>query len=177
MINLIPPEGKKVVQREYSMRVGTIAAFVCAFSLLVSAAALIPTYVLLIEADKATAASEDKSVPEKVEHYTETVDALKASMMITSQLGKPVDTLQASKIISHLESALSPEIVLEGMHFSEDKNKAHVEVLGTARSREALRQFVETLKKDVFFVDVQVPVSDLARDTDLIFTATIIVRL
>lgn len=156
------------------MRIVAVAGFVTTFSLLVSAIALVPTYVLFLEPVAATEGAAQKSPDE--EQYVQIADTLKTSMGYVTQLSKPVESIETSKIVSHIEGALSPKVAVTSMHFSLDKGKAHIEARGTAQTRESLRQFLDALKKDTFFADAQIPISDLAKDTNLVFTLTLTQR-
>lgn len=174
MINLIPPEGKRVVRKEYVLRVYTVAGVVLSIALFVSAAALVPTYVLFLSSP--TPETSSKVTEPNSEEYARVTATLEAAMKVATQLQKPVPGLETSKIVSHIEAAVSPDITLEGMHFSQDAKQVRVEALGVARTRESLQAFIAALKKDTFFSDAQVPVSNLIKDTDLLFTLTITLR-
>lgn len=171
MINLLPPQGKKVLHREYVLRVVAVAGFVMSFSLLASAAALVPTYVLFSIPETPT--TESKEGERGVEEYADITETLTNSMRTVQYLGKPVESIKASEIISHIEKALSEKITLEGIRFLSEKETVRVEVRGNAETRESLRTLLEKAKRDPFFADAQVPVSDLARDTNVVFTLTL----
>ena len=174
MINLLPPQGKKLVAREYIFRVSAVAGFVCAFFLLASAVALVPTYILFSPSG-AGPSQEEKGVPSE-EEYMQLVAELKEASGIAAQLNKKINTVAASSVVTHIEDALFPDITLAAITFSEEAAQVRISVRGTARTRESLRSFLDTLKKDPFFADAQVPVSELARDTNVQFTMTLTLK-
>lgn len=175
MINLLPPQGKKRVTREYIVRVCTVAGILFSFSLVASAAALVPTYVLFMGTG-ARLEREEKKFSQDEEEYAHISEVLKTATEVAQQLQKPVVTIEAAEIVSHLETALFADIVLDGVQLSQNKAEVQIQARGTARTRESLQHFLNTLKHDQFFSDAQIPVADLAKDTNALFTITLVRR-
>ncbi len=176
MINLIPQAGKDVVRREYFLRVGTVFGFLCAGALVAGGLLLLPTYALVTRQlhSVIVAGVEEKDAEAD---YARQVSELDEAEKIAGQLlvsgGR---SASASSILTHIEASISPEVVLTNLSVTETKEGAAVTARGTATTRESLRRFVEGLKRDAFFADAVVPVSDLARDTNLSFTVTLTLR-
>ena len=171
MINLIPPQGKKLVAREYGARVAAVACASVALALVASTVALVPSYVLFSSSRNAQAPIEDVAG----EEMREVEAGLRKAMALTQQLQDTTQSLEPLAIVNHVESAVSSAIVIESFALSHEK-ATHIQVRGSATTRESLRQFIEALKRDSFFADAQVPVSDLAPDTNLDFTVTLTLR-
>lgn len=174
MINLIPPQGKTLVKNEYIVRVVAVGCLSVAVALIISTIALLPAYVLFSSAYAVTplAGTEDAHT----ERATAEVErSLNEATAFAEQLQKTTGSLATLDILTHIESAVSPAIVLENFIFSEEGG-AVIRARGTATTRESLRKFIETLKRDAFFADASVPVSDLARDTEVVFTVTLTLR-
>ncbi len=176
MINLIPSEAQSLVRREYLMRVYTVWALLFAGAILVGATLLIPTFVLF---SKQVLIDEDIKIENATTDadYTKTVEELKRATMLADRLSTVGSTVLASDIVAHVEGARSEHVSLENLSITYEKKVSRIEVRGIAETREALSLFLETIKRDAFFLDAQVPVSDLARDTKLPFTATLTLRM
>ncbi len=175
MINLIPPQCKTLVKKEYLFRVSAVASIIIACALFASAIALLPAYVLLGAHVGSMTKINEESVQKNAE-YIRATEELEKTALLVAQLAKGTHPVSPTEVLIHIEQALSSEVALEGISLSLDATKIQVQARGTAKSRESLRLFLETLKKDTFFADAQVPVSDLARDKNLIFTLTLTLK-
>jgi len=171
MINLIPPQGKKLVAREYGVRVAAVACASIALALVASTVALVPSYVLFSSAPQA----QVPAVEGVEERMLEIETGLKKAKALARHLRGTTPSLAPLAIVTHVESAVSPAIFLESFSLSHEKVTL-IQVRGRAETRESLRQFIETLKRDAFFVEAQVPVSDFAPATNLDFTLTLTLR-
>jgi hypothetical protein len=170
MTNLIPPDGVRVVRKEYAVRVLSVWAFVLAVAIGLSALMLLPTYVLISEQLRITdaeAAIEDDA------HAIATSE-LEEAQAIADRLTVVRDPIAASVIVEHIERALAPEIKLRSLHIAPSGTDSTVQVVGVAMNRESLQRFIGRLKDDPFFRDASVPVSDLARDVDPPFVLTLV---
>lgn len=175
MINLIPQAAKANLRKEYIVRALSVWALLISLALFASGVLLLPTYVLYTkQIHTATAASE--SLKEKDASFKTIESTLTEANAFATQLSKSLDSVKASDILTHIEDALPSEVVLEGLNVVQEKNTLRIEARGTARTREALRHFTDALKRDAFFADAQVPISDLAQDTNLSFTVSLTLR-
>ena len=175
MINLIPENAKSRVRREYLARTGAVWLFLFATALTASAIFLMPTYVLYIR--QSGDLHTDKTEPEgRAEEYARITASLEEAAVFAQQLSQKDASITASEILTHVERARNEGVTLLGLYAAREKEKVKIEVRGAARSRESLRTFQDALRRDAFFLDAQVPVSDLARDTDLTFTMTLTLR-
>lgn len=180
MINLVPPQGKKLITREYLVRVFSVGALSLSLALVASTVALAPAYALFSvpSAAPSVAGVASTSTALSNESHTEpkATELLSAAMILAHQLQRSKDTIAAFDVVTHIESALSPAIHTDSMSFSEDKSGVLVQLHGIAATREGLKQFIDALKKDTYFTNAQVPVSDLAHDVDAAFTMTLNIR-
>ncbi len=174
MINLIPPGGKKRVNTEYVTRALSLWVFLLACALLGGALLLVPTYVLLQKQIFIAGTSEDggRSKGEEFEVMTKT---LKETNVFAAQLSQSMDSVRASDILAQVSAALSQGVDLRGLSITDAGEGKGVSIIaqGTASTRQSLRAFLDKLKQGGFFQDAQVPISDLAPDTNLVFTATL----
>lgn len=173
MINLIPTSAKRMVHREYLVRVVAVWSLLCAGSLFASALLLMPTYVLYSQQlghNEASVAVFDEG------QYTMMRDTLTEANVFAEQLSRSLTSVKASEILSHIESAKPDGVELRGLYVMGDKDKMRIEVKATAATRERLRTFLDALRRDAFFATADVPVSDLAKDTNLAVTVSLTLR-
>jgi hypothetical protein len=168
MINLIPPDGKRTVRKEYIARVASVWLFIAALAIASGALMLFPTYILVAQQltiDASNAVSD--------EAYNQALKELNLAQALATKLAAPQRGVPAADILAHAEDALEDGVVLRGISIESVGGVPSVQAVGTAQTRELLRRFIANLESDPFFTDASVPVSDLARDVDLVFTLTL----
>lgn len=171
MINLIPPDGVRVVRKEYIMRVLSVWAFIIAIVVVLAALMLLPTYVLVAEQLRII----DTAATVEDEAHAIVTEELKTAQAIAEKVKVARDPIAASVIFDHIESGLAPEITLRSILVSPQGTDSAVQVVGVAMNRESLQRFIGRLKSDPFFKDASVPVSDLARDINPPFVLTLVI--
>lgn len=172
MINLLPPEAKGAMRKEYIVRLLSVWAALCGCALVGASFLLLPTYLFysnqIRNSIKETSASE-----EKLQAFEHMRVSLSEAQTFAKRLSLSIESVKASDILTHIEDALTEEIALEGLQIVQEEKGTRIEVRGKARTREALRVFLKRIESDTYFLDAQVPVSDLAKDTNLLFTMTV----
>ena len=177
MINLIPPHARKYVQVEYWIRVGTVYFLLLSVTLVMVAALLIPTYVLI---------TSQLQVYE--EQYTET-EAQNASyaeleQIVTVANATAQRVLQRAKepsfstLLEELSAVTDASIRLNTVTMNRDpktKNIEQVQISGDASTREALAAFRNALEAHERFASAELPLSNLAKDKDVPFNITIVI--
>lgn len=173
MINLIPPEGQKVVKREYIFRVGGTLAFLFGGVLVALAIAFIPTYVL-VDAQIKTLLAEAKRDKVEAESFAEADAEVKMTKSLIRQLRSLPPGIMVSGAIGVIQN-LAPFGVTLGTFVVDEKDGKieSIKVQGTATTREALIRFKNALEASDMFAKAEVPIADLARDIDLPFMITL----
>lgn len=174
MINLIPPEAEKVAKHEYILRVGGILAFLLSAVLLIFTIALVPTYVLIsAQIDTSIQQTEDAGLDEEFKKADAEVVLTKAFI---DHIRTKEQRVQPSVIIESITDAVPPGISL-GLFVTKQNEKTGViekiDLQGIASTRELLAQFKSAVEEASLFVKAEVPIADLARDTNLPFTMSI----
>jgi len=172
MINLIPPQGKVLVRREYAIRALSVGLILAAGAICASAVALVPAY-LLLRSQETHAIEKVADTSDSQTSYQDAQEALNAASVLVRQLDADSLAVSPRQVIARIEAQVTPAVIIQGLSFASSQSPLRVEVRGRAQTREDLRLFIDTLKDDPFFSDASVPVSDLARSTDLMFTATV----
>lgn len=173
MINLIPPAGHRVVKREYILRVGATYAFLFGLVCFVLGVAYVPTYVL-IKAQIDTMSI----VTERERGEGETLKIIENEIRMThevlTQLQSVKDSITPSDAIGAIEKATPTGVSFKTFTISETKgNITAIQVQGVATTRETLIRFKRDVEELEIFSTAEVPISDLAKDTNLPFTMTV----
>jgi glutathione S-transferase len=175
MSNLLPPEGKKTVKTEYWVRTASVWAIL--WSLVFGAIVLMlgSTYMLLSSRLETVRAETAQKANDATTSFQEAKNAILRANTFATKLAKTSSLPATSRVLSELDHELSSEIALTAVALAPNDKTLELEVRGVAKTREALAQFVERLKRNPYFADARVPVSDLARATDAPFGITVII--
>jgi Tfp pilus assembly protein PilN len=172
MINLIPPVARKNLVREYWARVITVWMFLAGTASLIILLLLLPTYVLIgvqISALKQIVASSS----EKSSSYDLSAAALlEANRQAQLLVGTP-ELTPFSAYSSQLESLASGGVVLKEERFSRKGDGGTIQISGVASTRQSLADFRDSIEADDNFTNVDLPISSLIKDRDLLFSMQI----
>lgn len=168
MINILPESGRSIVRREYRTRLVAMFLFLLALLSLAVAVMLLPAYLFAtVEAEQAeleetrllsAKAAGAKTDAEVIVAVNEQIVGLEAFMMAP----KPSEAL-----IETLKSA-GPSIEL--VRVSYEGGASTISLSGKATSRDALLQFSKALQKLPIVDAVDLPVGDLAKNTNVSFS-------
>lgn len=172
MINLIPPKGEGVVRREYILRVSATYAVLLGCTVSVFAIGLVPIYILVqahIGALKVEAATQtDTELLKRAE------GEIREIKEVLAQLRSQEQTVHASTVFKNIETLAPGGVTFKTLTCGYDSDTiTTIIVTGTATTRETLIRFKKALETSETFSSAEVPIADLAKDTNLPFTMTI----
>lgn len=175
MINLIPTSAKKSVLVEYWLRVVTVWFLVWSVAFVLAVAILVPAYVLIDSQINAYADSA-KIASEKVASYESVSKDLVRSSQQAGTILEKIKVTPLSKYLSNFNSMQTNEITITEMIVSRDeKGVTPISIVGTAKSRQALASFREQLLETTYITEVDLPISNLAKDRDIQFSIIVTV--
>lgn len=173
MINVLPESGRQVVRREYYLRLVALAFIALGGAALVSAAALVPAYVQ---------GREEKGNTAKQLELAEVAAQREAQSFIAKDIalaGKALPVVEAhlagsrpSLYIAEILAARNPSVLISHIEFGGGEIPA-VKVSGTALTRDALLAFSRSLSQIKGVPQVDLPVSNLAKNEDAPFFLTV----
>ena len=173
MINLIPPEGHKIVRREYLLRVFATALFLFGFVCIILTVALLPKYLRIGTMIHAFAL-ETQKVGNKDAAFLEAEKEVLVTRDILLQLKMSKESVTASEAIEEIQKHAPPEVVFK--NFSTellDGVIERVKMQGVAPTREDLLHLKVAIEESEMFETAEVPISDLALDINVPFSITI----
>ncbi len=175
MINLIPPDSKKTIKREYLVR--TVTVWMALFSIvgIVTVVLLTPTYVLLSKSLEAkTLEIQETDEDFDSDAYQALRTEFKMAHQIAQRLAITSTSTPASAILADIQAVQTDDIMMTGFTYESDGAVVKkVEVRGIASTRAALAAFSATLEQNPRFARADVPVSSLTNDRDLPFVLNI----
>ncbi len=173
MTNLIPPEARTRIVAEYWLRVATILLFLVAVAALAVIAFLLPSYVL-VTAQVQSFAAEVEIAKASVAHS----DGTARMLVIAGDQARLLVQAEQTKRFSDIISAVSSKTV-EGIEVTEygfsraGDALAPVRIGGTAATRQALAAFRDALLDHAEVTEVNLPISNFAKDRGIQFSLTI----
>ncbi|MEN9920843.1 MAG: hypothetical protein RL538_736 [Candidatus Parcubacteria bacterium] len=176
MINLIPPEAKKRVTKEYWLRVVSVWSLSGTMALIASICILVPAYVLItiqISANEGVSQAASEKVAE-FESVTKELSVAnqKAKAVLENNRFEPV-----SPLVAMVRAHESAEVRVSQITVSRTKDGfAPIVVAGEADSRQALAAFRDRLLNEPNVSGVDLPISNLAKDKEIQFSLTITVK-
>ena len=171
MINLLPPEGKKRVLKNYWLRVLSVYFNLLGSAFFVTSALLLPTYFYVsfqIKALGTEMSNEDVESLKKVEASISDANEISELLLDTP------DTVNDSDVINQI-LAFSDGLVSIGTIKIQKKDRkiSEVTVSGTANDRSSLVSFRDSAEQHQYFDEVNLPLSNLAKDQDIPFSLTL----
>lgn len=177
-MNLLPQKEKMENQREYFYRFSTVLAGALAVSLLIGGGLLLPSYFLgrakltelkinLASLKNPRDGNDSEMVSKILETAAQRVDFLLAQPNLSL-------TAAAEKITNKKPTGVQ----INGLSYHPQEAalswSAAIALTGIANSREMLVAFVKALQTESIFTDINVPVSNFAKDRNIEFSLTII---
>jgi hypothetical protein len=174
MLNLLPRDEKKHIKGEYVKRLSIVVFGGILSTMFVGLTLLLPAFFLsevrenaLIEQSIDMGKSTEGSGREELER-------------ILDETQQKIDILTAKKDETPLRSIFdailrhrTEGVELTGLFYTKDGETVTLTTSGVALRRNDLLQFSRTLEEDPLFTDIELPVSNLANDSNILFTVSI----
>lgn len=175
MFNLLPPNEKQNIIKEYSSRKFILMGIFAAALGLIGFVSLIPAYLLsearLREVTGDLARLEGKDSANVMTELTKSLSQVNLKLSI---LKTAPSEHAANDLLKMVIDERGGGIRVSGFLYKRNLDKDSViSVNGVARDRESLSQFVERLKKNPLFSKVDLPVSNFAKDKNTEFSLQI----
>lgn len=176
MINLLPLEQKREIEKAHRFRLATVYVFFLALTLLIGVVSLLPAYFITDIKEKA--ALEEVSILENSTESTEreqiNAELLQAKELLSALTGEESRT-PFYNVVEEIASYTGDSIELTNMSYVRAFGEAEstVSIGGRALTRDDLLAFTSALKEDELFNEVVLPVSSLAKDQDIEFNIEI----
>ncbi len=177
MLNILATAEKKKILDEYRLRLATVAIFALGMLVLASSVLLAPSYFLAVakyndaQGTLAILEGNDKLGGQEKD-VNATVQALNKNIDLFLKVST-VGTLVPSVVITKILDIKGGAIKVVGFTYDATPGQERIVVTGVARSRDALAQFIDTLKKDTMFTSVDIPISSYVKSSNIDFSAVI----
>ncbi len=170
MINLIPPAARKSIIREYWLRVMAVWMFLFGTGFLIVSTLLLPTYVqILIQKGGITENHVDTS--DRMATYDGLMQELLAAGLLADILTGNASSTLVSHYIENIERESGSAVTINAYtYLVQSSGDAIITIAGIADSRQALAAFRDALSSDSQYYKVELPISNLIKERDLLFS-------
>ena len=102
------------------------------------------------------------------------LETLRNSRSRLAFLSEGSDSTELTEVLKALcQCETSPQITLNGLFYEELPGAPKVKVMGVAPTRDELLSYKDHLERSEHFSNIELPVSNLARDRDIEFMITV----
>lgn len=174
---LLPEKEMRSLKREYRTRLLIFFLFFLSCSILIGILALVPAYYFSYSQEKESInrfSAIQKSRQEQ--GTTNLIKELSQDSDILKKLSRSKESVIWSQIISEITNHKATGITITSLALSKPINATStigIALQGKASTRDALIQFKNKLEADPSIVKVGLPVSDLAKSKDIMYSITI----
>jgi hypothetical protein len=173
MINLIPPKAKKAIVREYWVRVISIWLVLLGVVFFALTLLSLPSWVL-VNALSTTINTRMNQIEGDQQTYSELAKEVKDFNEIIKQVDGTKARVNFSELIYTLDDIAGDNILLTQFSLKETEGKIDkINLIGYAATRVDLSNFREVLENHDLFSDVDLPISNLAKDKDITFSLSV----
>jgi len=175
MFNLLPTSLKAIIKKEYKLRKAVV---ILAFVVFIEVTIIIfvfPSWLVTYNNENEVKDEYESLKSEIIDvNVSPAIESIKA---INSKLNILNSNLEYPKVIPYVDLLLSKKpksISLNQFTYSgTGANTAEINIGGVSATREALVAFVKALEEAKSFKEVNLPISNLAKEKNIIFTMTL----
>lgn len=179
MFNVIPQEEKKILQKEYNTRRLIVFGVFIVITLVISLILLFPSYLTSRINHQNTLMSLESIREEltKDDVHVATPEEIAALRAKISVFNSSKDNVLVQELFSTIANRRGSQIKILEMSFARGtEGKPAIIVEGNADTRDALTQFARNLQAEPTFSEVNLPISNLAKDKNIAFSMTMSLR-
>lgn len=175
--NLLPEEKKGNIKKAYRMRVFVLLLIMLSISGAVSLIFMLPSFLAAsIRYSEISLNKEnlEKDTPEllEIENLKSSLEEIKNKMKAL----KAEDRVLFSETIRQIVDSKSSGISLRSFSYNVKEEQIDLRITGVANDRDNLTSFVKNLNEGGTFSDANLPVSDLAGDSNISFSMTLVIK-
>lgn len=167
---LLPKSDIDVLRREYRIRVVTLMFFFASCSIVAGIIALIPAYMYSYnqEQDSLKKLTQAQKIKES-SGINDVIKNLDSAEKMVKSLKDDSPIVDYTSITDQLVLNSIGMVSINSFQISTTKNAsstAEIVIQGKAKTRESLLGFKKKLEQDTNFYDIEMPISDLAKNKD-----------
>ncbi len=173
MTNVLPEQQKKILKKEYQVRLMSAYFFLISVLAILASVLLFPTYMLSSSKEKFLENELnifDKQNPElALDDLQKVISEINTNLAILDS-GNSVDTEVSRSVIDKFLNVPKEQIKVSRIFYTKiNQDEQNLEISGVASSRTTLNFFKNSLEKSNLYEDVNLPVSNFVKPKDIEF--------
>lgn len=177
MINLLPENNKIEIKNEYARRLFVVAGALAFFAALTSVV-ILACLLFLVDKEKNDLNRQLFISEQRFEfkNLKESLPDMEDFAAKISFFEKEAGGVKLNFLIGEILKRKSADVKIDSFSYDEVSGTGKILISGTAGSRQGLLSFVDALRSEPRFKDVQSPVSNLLKEKSLDFSLTILIN-
>lgn len=174
MFNLLPKQEKEAIRREYRLRLAVVILWFSFATFVIASLLLLPSFFLSAQKEKAAQARFETLAKSVARQETAGLgEVLLAAQSQLELLSREPPRSFLYELLIKIVSSKSAKISLESMTIRDAApGKRIIHLTGVARDRGALLAFSRALESNTLFEQVELPISNLAKESEIPFSIT-----
>lgn len=175
MLELLPDVQKKSLKKEYFLRLASVSLLFLFAAGILFLVFLSPSYFLSVEKGKIVNQEFENIKKFNMDANDEELWlSVKNSKEMLALLAPATNEFSIKDLIVKIISKKSSGVIIEGLTADYSKNGQYqIVIRGTSKNRELLKSFAENLREGKEFSDVDLPISNFAKISDIDFNITL----
>lgn len=178
MINLIPIEQKKEIERDFRSRSLIASLMMLAFLIFISLIAMLPAFIMSLEkkisVNKKLEMQKNEVMPEIDQKAQVEIKELDSRIALLEKARKNKYVF-SEQVINEILSKKTPGVKINRIFYENDSlGGKRISISGLAQNREQLLLFRRALESDSSFRDINLPISNFVKGRDIEFNLNLI---
>ncbi|MFA6338604.1 MAG: PilN domain-containing protein [Candidatus Paceibacterota bacterium] len=175
MLYLLPNSQKVILNKEYTLRFIVVVFMFMFATFLIATFLLIPSYRLLTTTEDVILESKNMILRSSSEKSNKNISlAISETKGLLTLLTSESENIKSTEVFEKILSSRPTGIRINTISFEEQKGGSSLVLInGISDNRSDLINFSQTLRKESGFSSVDLPISNLAKDKDIVFSITI----
>ncbi|MEK7182474.1 MAG: hypothetical protein AAB334_01395 [Patescibacteria group bacterium] len=181
MVNLLPQKEKEFIKKEYSARLIIVFLILLIITILLLVVFLIPSYISL-SVKESTAVEQIDLIKKSILNKDNADTEKKLNLIMTkiSILDRNIDEYSLKDVVYEIIKNKLDGIHVSDFLYNKVQKKDGIEkvitIQGTSDTRDELLKFKDLLVGIKYFKEVNLPLSNLTKETDVYFLINIILE-
>ena len=173
MINLVPPQGKKRIVREYWLRATTVWMLLVSMAFILFTFGLLPSLVF-VNSLKNTMSEQFSEAMAANATYEQTEQQIKETNALINHLDIVKTEIVYSELLAELDEVAGDYADIQSFDFVAVNGELEtINLVGVAQTRISLSSFRDALEAHPRFHSIDLPISSLAEERDINFSINV----
>jgi hypothetical protein len=171
MINLLPQKEKALIHKEYLLRRIALYLAILFILAIIAGILLIPSYILSFSRRNAAESTLSQPATESQQQNTLLMNQIQKTKSALVVLAPENPVKLPTDIIGIITKHKTPQITVNDISYKYIKpNSFIVSIKGLAKTRQSLTSFKASLEQEPGIAEIILPISNLAKDSNIEFS-------